>query len=412
MSNSLAIAATTATLQYVLLKGVGADPDLADLSVTTLPPDKARGTATNNQLNLFLYQVLPNAAWRNFDVPSQVRPGETGTPPLPLNLFYLVTAFGKDDDATVPFSHQVLGKAMNVLYDHAVLSADDIQNATSGSLPRSDLDRQVERVRITLQPLSVDDISKLWMGFSTQYRLSAAYEVGVTLVDSTRPARAPLPVLARGKGDRGFPSQTSLAPPFPTLDAVGFPNSQVSARLGDTLTLTGTNLDGTGIGIVFDHPLWTTSVEVAPATTPAPTSTQVSVQVPNVPGGWPAGLYTISILVQRPGDTVRRASNLLSFPLAPTLAIAPSTAPAGAITYTVTASPDVLPRQRATLLLADQEIVADAHPAQTSTLTFVATAVAAGSYYVRLRVDGVDSILVNRAVTPPAFDPTQQVSVT
>jgi hypothetical protein len=31
---------------------------------------------------------------------------------------------------------------------------------------------------------------------------------------------------------------------------------------------------------------------------------------------------------------------------------------------------------------------------------------------VRLRVDGVDSLLVNRAVTPPVFDQTQKVTVT
>jgi hypothetical protein len=38
--------------------------------------------------------------------------------------------------------------------------------------------------------------------------------------------------------------------------------------------------------------------------------------------------------------------------------------------------------------------------------------VTAGLYFVRLRVDGVDSILVNRALTPPEFDTTQEVTVT
>jgi hypothetical protein len=412
MSNSLAISAATATLQYLLLKGVASDPDLGDVTVTTLPLDKARGTATNNQLNLFLYQILPSAAWRNFDVPRQVQSGETATPPLPLNLFYLLTAFGRDDDATLPFSHQLLGKAMSLLYDHPLLSAADIQSATSASLPRSDLDHQVERVRITLQPLSVEDISKLWTGFATQYRLSAAYEVGVTLVDSTRAAKAPLPVLARGARDSGFASQANVASPFPALDAIAFPNAQTVARLGDTLKLTGSSLDGTGIGVQFNHPLWTTPVEVAPSASPAPTSTQVSVQVPNTPAAWPAGFYTVAVLVQRPGETYRRVTNLLSFALAPTLAIAPASAPAGNILFTVTAAPDALPGQRASLLLGDQEIVADAHSAQTSTLTFEAQSVAAGNYYVRLRIDGVDSILINRAVTPPAFDPTQKVAVT
>ena len=45
--------------------------------------DKARnGNNTANQLNLFLYQTMVNAAWRNMDMPRQVKPGETGQPPL------------------------------------------------------------------------------------------------------------------------------------------------------------------------------------------------------------------------------------------------------------------------------------------------------------------------------------------
>ena len=43
MSNPLALAAVTLTLQAVL-NGVISDPDLTDATVTILPPDKARGT--------------------------------------------------------------------------------------------------------------------------------------------------------------------------------------------------------------------------------------------------------------------------------------------------------------------------------------------------------------------------------
>ena len=75
MSNPLAIAATTLTLQAILQSAIVSDPvdtDLTDTTVTILPPDKARGNASANQLNLFLYQILPNAAWRNMNIPSQV----------------------------------------------------------------------------------------------------------------------------------------------------------------------------------------------------------------------------------------------------------------------------------------------------------------------------------------------------
>jgi hypothetical protein len=406
MSNALAIAAVTATLHAILGQGVAADTDLNDTTVTTLPPDKARGTVTTNQLNLFLYQILPNAAWRNMTVPQQVRPGETGMPPLALTLHYLMTAYGRENDNTQPFDHHLMGKAMSILYDHALLGPDEIKVALQGS----DLERQVERVRITLQPLTVEEISKLWTGFATQYRLSVGYEVSVALIDSTQPVRTPLPALTRGSQDKGLSAQPDLVPPFPALDAVELPNQQPSAKLGDKLTLTGHSLDGTNVGVQFNHALWSGPVEV-PADRGG-TSTQISVTIPTDPAAWPAGFYTFGVLVQRPGEAYRRTTNQLSFSLAPSITIAPQVAPAGSITFTVTCSPEVRPEQRASLLLGDQEILAQPHGAQTAALTFLASNVVAGDYFVRVRVDGVDSLLVDRSKTPPVFDPAQTVKAT
>ena len=408
MSNPLAIAATTLTLQAILQSTIVSDPadtDLTDTTVTILPPDKARGNGNANQLNLFLYQILPNAAWRNMNIPSQVATGETGNPPLALTLHYLLTAFGKDNDTTLPFGHHLLAKAMSILYDHALLGPDEIRSATSATFPGSDLDKQIERVRITLQPMSLEEISKLWTGLVTQYRLSVGYEVSVMLIDSTQAKKTPLPVLTRG-----VKAPASLIPPFPALDQIQFPNSQTSALLGDSLILTGNNLDGTTVGLVFNHPLWSAPVEIPPL--PGGTATQVTVIIPNSPANWPAGFYTVSLMVQRPTETYRRTTNQLSFGLAPKITIAPPTSAGPNITYTVTCGPEVRPEQYAALLLGDQEIVAQPHTTQTASLSFQAQNLSTGKYFVRLRVDGVDSLLVNRALTPPMFDQTQKVTVT
>ena len=150
-----------------------------------------------------------DAAFSEFRHARLTNPGEIGYPPLPLNLYYLITAFGRDEDTAQPFGHEMLGKAMSVLHDIPVLSPDDIRAATSGLMPDADLDRQIERVRLTLHPISLDDLSKLWTGLATQYRLSASYEVGVALIESTRATVAPLPVLTRG---RAIPE----LPPSPT----------------------------------------------------------------------------------------------------------------------------------------------------------------------------------------------------
>jgi hypothetical protein len=94
MSNQLAIAAVTATLRSLLVRGVGIP------EVTARPLDNARRSATGHQLNLFLYQVLPDAAFRNQDMPRRTKPGETGYPALPLMLYYLLTAYSDDEDDT------------------------------------------------------------------------------------------------------------------------------------------------------------------------------------------------------------------------------------------------------------------------------------------------------------------------
>ncbi|HKN83724.1 MAG TPA: DUF4255 domain-containing protein, partial [Pyrinomonadaceae bacterium] len=199
MSNSRAIAAVTATLRSLIERGFdpakdpNADPLVQGTAVTMQPPDEARGAnPPERQLNLYLYQVMPNAAYRNADMPRQVRPGETGQPPLALNLYYLLTAYAIDDQQ--PVSHRILGRAMAVLNDHPLLGRREIETA----FPNSGLSDQFERIRLSLQPLALEDIFKLWSGFQTHYRLSAAYEATVVLIDSTRPGSAPMPVLQRG----------------------------------------------------------------------------------------------------------------------------------------------------------------------------------------------------------------------
>jgi hypothetical protein len=45
-------------------------------------------------------------------------------------------------------------------------------------------------------------------------------------------------------------------------------------------------------------------------------------------------------------------------------------------------------------------------------LTFPIPRAPAGSHYLRLRVDGAESWLVDRTQVPPVFDPTQRVTIT
>src|SRR5207248_1797265 len=58
------------------------------------------------------------------------------------------------------------------------------------------------------------------------------------------PVRTPPPVLARGEGDTGPVAQGSTLPPVPTIEEAVLADGQPSAVLGDTIVLTGHNLDG------------------------------------------------------------------------------------------------------------------------------------------------------------------------
>ena len=190
MSSPSAIATVTATLQNLLTA--------VTTTVTTKPPASARNGGTGEQLNVFLYSVAHSPAFRNAPMPHQSRDGERSHPPLALVLKYMVTAYGLSDDDIS--GQELMGKAMSLLHDHPLLGPSDIQGIT----PDSNLQNQVERVRITPDTLSLDDMSKLWSSFqSADYHLSVAYEVSVVLIESDRPARTPLPVLKRGEDDRG-----------------------------------------------------------------------------------------------------------------------------------------------------------------------------------------------------------------
>lgn len=405
MSNALAIAAATATLRQVLLSGGIA-------KVTLLPPDTAGKSVSTDQVNLFLFQTSLDAAWRNQDMPGRVKPGETARPPLPLNLYYLLTAYSTDPEDLR--SHSLLGQAMRILHDHPVLGAAEIKSATAANVPGSDLQDQVERVRIVPQTLPTEEISKLWTAFMTPYRFSAAYLVSVVLIESQRAMRAPLPVLSRGEGDRG---PTVLTGSLPLLDAVRPVTKLPGVRLGEDLSLTGAHLAGGAVQVVFRGPLGIG--RFAPKALPLVSDGEIvaSLPGPNEPIGnaaqsaWPAGIYTAQVIVSQV-DEPDRPSSELPFALAPSItAVSPLAAVGPDVTVNVACAPDVRPDQRVSLFLGDREVPAPAHPAQTATLPFAVTGLKAGSYLVRLRVDGVDSIPIDLTAAKPQFAADQTLVI-
>lgn len=413
MSNVLAIAATTRTLRNLLLAQMPVlDAELSDLEVTLQPPDVARKGISKAQLNLFLYQVVANAAWRNLDLPGQVRPGETAPPPLALNLHYVITAWGRGENDNDALSHRVLAAAMSTLHDRGVLDGNDIRNA----LPDNDLAGQIERVRVTPLPQSVDELSRLWTAFQTNYRASAVYEAAVVLIDSQAAMRAPLPVLRRGAQDRGVIATASAAA---VLDALDYPRHQAAVRLGEDIVLNGRQLATDHALARFSSLRLDAPIDLAPQPGDAAGSLRVhladTADDADAVARWAPGIYTVALLAQPPG-LPPLLSNELPLVLAPRITLGSLAAAAGDFALNLTCTPRIRDGQRVFLLFGDRLLAptslgnpADTH--QPTALVFQLTGVAAGRYTVRLRVDGADSIPVDFSGSVPAFAADQQVVV-
>lgn len=257
MSNSNVIAAVTDVLFHRLQSAIQQDQALGGVKVRMEPPDKAATVAHEaGLLNLFLYHTAICPYLRNMDIPWKVKPGETGHPPLSLSLHYLLTVYSASGDDRA--GHKILGRAMAVLHDQPVLTAREINLALSDIDGQAQSYEEAEHVRITPVTLSLDEMSKLWSTFQTEYRLSATYKVAVVLIESEKPPRTPLPVLSRGENDRGVYGQASMdqpLPAFPKLTAVEPASGELSAMLGEAILIKGYNLDVPDPQFVFRHAL-------------------------------------------------------------------------------------------------------------------------------------------------------------
>ncbi|NEO98514.1 MAG: DUF4255 domain-containing protein [Symploca sp. SIO2E9] len=425
MSNSQAIAGVTVMLDFLITEGVTKELGSGSLAiVTTKPPDKAREEGSDdNQINIFLYQTNPNTAWRNQDMPTKVKPGETGKPPLALNLYYLITAYGQDNEDTQ--SHSLLGVAMRVLHDHPLIRSQDIERAISEEssldsekrklLEDSNLKNQIERISVTPTTLSLEEISKLWGTFQTQYRISAAYKVSVVLIESQIPVKTPLPVLGRGSDDRGPASQTGTIPPLPSLTAIKLPQNEFYFTVGKDLILEGYNLENSE-AVHFRHPHLETPIVLT--TTPKEVSdTQIKVKLNNSEK-WLAGFYTVTVEVNE-GDR-ERMTNSMTFPLV--AEVTNITYSNGNGQLTLNCNPPVKEGQEVALLLGDRaipykrqiipipnEFTEEIQP--ITSLTFDVKDIPSGTYVVRLRVDGVDSVPIDFTKQPPHFKEDQKVKI-
>ena len=431
MSNALAIAGVTAVIKDLLDSGL-IDHQVTDamgkgVTVSATAPDNIELTGANAtpRLNLFLHQVTPNSAWRNIGLPSHDGHGNrTSNPPLALDLHYLLTAYGNEDlQAEV-----LLGYAMQLLHETPVLARESIRKTLNPSsvngnilpsiyqaLRAVDLAEQVEQIKITPTSLNTEEMSRLWSALQAHYRPTAAYQASVVLIESSRSARSPLPVLSRGKVDpatqreKGVDVQPSLLPAVPMLESVEPPGKQVVAQLDSTITLRGHHLGGASRSVLLTNDRFKVKQEI-PAL-PGESEELIEFKLPNSPTVCSVGVYLLAAKMTRPKETDPRTTNQLPVVIAPeiTTPLPVNSLPRnadGSATIRLDCRPEVRAEQRASLLLGEKEINASGFAApSTARLNFeiaksTVDLIHGQPQLVRLRVDGIESPIIDRSETP------------
>ncbi len=403
MSNSLAIAAVTSSVRFVLDRALArphAGP-VGGARVTTVRPDALTtgDLADGAGLNVYCYLATPNHAWNLTDLPTRRSDGSMVSRPLAaLDLHYLITCYGSDE-ALEP--QRLLGRAVAALSATSVLGRDVVAEALeqygadtdTAFLTASDLATEVELVKLAPVPLSLEEMSKLWGILDTPYQVSLTYLATVVLVSAEVTPTLARPVRTRSVSVRpaGAPRLSELTPE-PEAGPVS---------TGSTVVLRGSSLLGA--------PDVQAVVRVGPALlTPAEGATPGEMRV-TLTDAVPAGVTSAQVLHRSPagpGDQPppRTVSSSNALPVVVRPAVAVDTVTASDVTLAL--APPIQPRQRVSVLLSrlsapvagesdDVTIVVPPVPADgtaTATITLPHAEVPDGTWLVRVQVDGTESL--------------------
>jgi hypothetical protein len=126
-------------------------------------------------ISVFLYHIAEMPSMRN-----QPQPPHGPQALLHLNLRYLITpsTFNAENDQVI------LGRVMQIFADKPVLREPDLQ----GSLKEDG-----DELRVTLDPLTAEELGKLWAAFALPYKLSVSYSVfPINIISAKNPPRHPV----------------------------------------------------------------------------------------------------------------------------------------------------------------------------------------------------------------------------
>lgn len=298
--------------------------------------------ATGPRLNIFLYQVNENPAFRNDEDPRRSVSGAYGSPPLALELGYLLTSYGGQTEIrpAPPLgplaaeslaeldSQFILADAMRVLHDIPIINRrTQKQQPPGGALLDPGLQTEFESLRIAPRSLNLDELSKLWTALKHDFQRSVAYDVSVIRIEQRRPVVAGGPVLNRGIMVQ---PKTVLGPSLDGLD----PDF---AGADDPVTLMGSGLDDPTLQVFVSDALGTGFPETPQLVSVVAGPKGLQFSIMNDPTHFMPGPKLVELRVTTsPGHTVSSNSVLLKLLPKVSSVVPPTGHFDGTLTVTVT----------------------------------------------------------------------------
>ena len=239
VASHTAIAAVSRTLRTLLL-----DRMVTGAEITLAPPDVQVPGVNGARVNLYLMQVIENAALKNQEIPGTGHPAAYGHPPLSLDLRFLMTthsAVENQRDADIN-AQTILGDAMRVMNDFGnrideLAIVNPVAGTPGDPVLDPDLTREFERLKVVLHPASLDDITKVWSAVSgTNFRRSVVYEVTVVQIETLAPRARPQPVEMR-RILVTVRKRPEIVDAFVSPAAPGDPIGETRVRIGEEISV-------------------------------------------------------------------------------------------------------------------------------------------------------------------------------
>jgi hypothetical protein len=183
-----ALRATSQTLMQFLETRLQSDPLLGGSftggMIVSLHTPHEMTERPAEGLSIWLYRVIRDDQRLN-DPPERVGPNQLRPSPLPMRLHYLMTPVTTPTTGDPQTEQLILGRVLQAFHSHPVLRGADLGGELAGT---------EAELKVRLEPMGLEDITRVWEALEGSYQLSVSYEVSVVNVDSELEPESVTPV--------------------------------------------------------------------------------------------------------------------------------------------------------------------------------------------------------------------------